>query len=149
MNIPIVVTEQYPKAFGRTVEELKVPETKDNIAVFAKTKFSMCTDEVKEHLEKISGIEQVILCGIETHVCVQQTTLDLLQQGIGVHLIADGVSSGSNKSDRVIAIEALRQSGAFVTSCESVVFELLRDSKNEHFKEVSAILKEPRVDVGL
>lgn len=113
----------------------------------------MLTDNVIEHgspfLPKENPSDHsIVLCGIETHVCVQQTTFDLLERGYNVHILADGVSS-CNKSDRIIAIDALRQAGAFITSTESVLFELMRDSKHPKFKELSSVIKEERVETGL
>ena len=141
MDIPIVATEQYPKAFGNTVSELKLPQTEGKIQTFTKTKFSMLTPEVDTFLTSLNR-KSAILCGIETHACVQQTALDLVEKGFEVHVIADGVSSG-NESDKDIALDTMRP---FVNllSCEATIFELLRDAKHPNFKEISALLKEPR-----
>jgi len=136
MEAPVVVTEQYPKFFQNTVAELDVSKAK----VFAKTKFSMCTDEVAGYLHRLDRTT-VVLFGIETHVCVQQTTLDLLAMGYTVHIVADGVSS-QRAGDRATALQRLQQAGAVVTSTESVLFELLRSKDSPHFKQVSALAKE-------
>ena len=90
----------------------------------------------------------VVLFGIEAHVCVQQTALDLLRLGYDVHVVADGTSS-QNDSDRTFAFERLRQCGAFITTYESVLFQLLGDAKHPNFKAVQPIFKTPRVDNGL
>lgn len=90
----------------------------------------------------------VVLFGIEAHVCVQQTALDLLRMGYDVHVVADGTSS-QNESDRAFAFERLRQCGAFITTYESVLFQLLGDAKHPHFKLVQPIFKTPRVANGL
>jgi len=160
LEIPVVITEHYPKAFGRTVSEFNFPNEyqsspnlKDGYAItpqqmlFEKTKFSMLTDSVKNHIQQNQQLKSVILCGIEAHVCIQQTALDLLDIGIDVHILADGVSS-INASDRNIAFDRLRHAGAFITTSESSVFELLHDATNPKFKQVSALLREPREDVG-
>mmetsp|Transcript_82458 Transcript_82458/g.238156 ORF Transcript_82458/g.238156 Transcript_82458/m.238156 type:complete len:203 (-) Transcript_82458:80-688(-) len=144
--IPVIVTEQYPKFFQSTVPELDVSKAQ----VFAKTKFSMCTDEVMDCLTssaESAGRRSVVLFGIETHVCVQQTALDLLEKGYNVHVVADGVSS-QRAPDRAIALERLRHAGVAVTSAESVLFELLRTKDAAEFKDVSKIAKELAEAVG-
>lgn len=82
----------------------------------------------------------VVLFGIETHVCVQQTALDLLDGGYDVHVVTDGCSSRA-PADRAAALDRMKQSGAFLTTHESVIFELLQDSKHPNFKEVSALIR--------
>ena len=89
-----------------------------------------------------------MLFGIETQVCVQQTALDLLGNGFDVHVIADGVSSRT-QVDRLFALERMRQSGVFISTSESVLFELLGDSKHPRFKEVQALIKTSAPDSGL
>ncbi len=89
LGVPRLVTEQYPKALGKTVPELGI----DAAEVVAKMKFSMITPDVASILSAKPQINHVILCGIEAHVCVQQTTLDLLAMGYNVHLICDAISS--------------------------------------------------------
>merc|ERR1719408_853346 len=83
-EIPLVVTEQYPKALLHTVEELDISKAK----VFEKTRFSMCTEEVLAHLGSLSSRKSAVIFGVETHVCVQQTVLDLLENGYTVHVVA-------------------------------------------------------------
>ena len=139
LKVPVVVTEQYPKAFGHTVPELgKV--LPDNTKIFEKKLFSMVTPETAEELKTL-GVESAILVGIETHVCVLQTTLDLLEMGIDVHIISDGVSS-QRLGERQMALERLRQSGAFITSCESMLFQLMQSAGHEHFRAISGMVKE-------
>lgn len=161
-GIPIVVTEQYPAKLGRTVKELSsiwedgdpsatsttsarssaltADSTTDSVRVFEKTLFSMCTNECKAHLREL-GCESAIICGLETHICVQQTALDLLEMGIDVHLPADCISS-TRSFDRSVALSRLSSSGAFLTSAESLVFQVLRDSKHPKFRECSHMVKE-------
>merc|ERR1719277_405684 len=135
-DIPMLVSEQYPKALLHTVAELDVSKAK----VFEKTRFSMCTNEFLAHLEGLKR-KAIVVFGVEAHVCVQQTCLDLLARGYQVHVLADGVSS-QRRFDREIAIERLRQSGAFITTCESVLFELLRSKDAAEFKQISSLAKQ-------
>lgn len=136
MNIPVIVTEQYPKFFQNTVAELDVSRAK----VFAKTKFSMCTDEVMAHVHTL-GRKSAVLFGLETHVCVQQTALDLLARGFIVYVVADGVSS-QRAPDRAVALQRMQQAGAYVTTAESLLFELLRSKEAPDFKVVSKLAKD-------
>eukprot|EP00933_Yihiella_yeosuensis_P016162 TRINITY_DN13909_c3_g1_i1.p1 TRINITY_DN13909_c3_g1~~TRINITY_DN13909_c3_g1_i1.p1 ORF type:complete len:198 (-),score=37.27 TRINITY_DN13909_c3_g1_i1:108-701(-) len=134
-DIPLLVTEQYPERLGHTVPELDVSKAK----VFAKTKFSMCTNEFISELEGTKR-KAVVLFGIETHVCMQQTALDLLHAGYQVHVVADCASS-QRQLDKDIALERLRHAGCFITTAESVLFELLRSKDAPEFKAVSGVAK--------
>ena len=146
LSIPIVITEQYPKAFGTTIPEIILHE---DTKVFAKRKFSMMTDEVSTHLHSLTNKSQIILCGVEAHVCVQQTVLDLLSMNIDessghgpyeVFLISDAISS-QRSHDRSVALERMKNAGAIITTTESMIFELLGDSEHEHFKTISTLNK--------
>ena len=103
----------------------------------------MLTPEVSSHLASISPAPPTsyVLFGIEAHVCVQQTCLDLLSAGHDVHVVVDGVSSIS-PLDRECALERMRQSGAFLTTAQSVAFMLMKDAGHPNFKEVSKMLIE-------
>ena len=140
LGMPVVVTEQYPKAFKKTVPEIASLLDPAGGNVFEKTLFSMCTDEVKAHLKKL-GCTSAILCGLETHVCVLQTTLDLLELGIDVHVCADAVSS-QRDFDRTVALARLASSGAVVSTSESLVFQLLGNSRHPNFKAIAPFVKE-------
>ncbi|KAI9483869.1 MAG: Isochorismatase-like protein [Benjaminiella poitrasii] len=137
LDIPVVVTEQYPKAFGKTVSELDISEA---AVCVEKTKFSMYLPEVLEVLKK-NNTKSVLLLGIESHVCVLQTALELLDNDYDVHVIVDGVSS-QNHSEIEIAVARMRSAGAVITTSESVLFQLVQDAKHEKFKGISAIVKE-------
>jgi isochorismate hydrolase len=86
-----------------------------------------------------------ILVGIETHICITQTTLDLLQAGHRVYIVADGVSS-VNPEERPVALKRLRDAGATVTTSESLIFEMLRDAKSAGFKTINGLIKEYKED---
>uniref|UniRef100_A0A6A7FRY3 Isochorismatase domain-containing protein 2-like n=2 Tax=Hirondellea gigas TaxID=1518452 RepID=A0A6A7FRY3_9CRUS len=146
LGMPVVCTEQYPKGLGHIVPELELE--KYGIKPVAKTQFSMCVPEVVAALKK-QGATNVVLCGIEGHVCVQQTTLQLLEDsGVSVHLVADAVSSRS-MTDRLLALQRMRDSGAFVTTTEAVVLGLAGGSSNPNFKDLQKIIMEPSADTGL
>jgi nicotinamidase-related amidase len=148
LHIPLIATEQYVKAFGHTVADIALNRVK-NYHLLEKKKFSMMTDDLDKLLlenEMLSKRKCVILYGIETHVCVQQTALDLLERDYEVHVLADGVSS-QRATDREIALDRLRQSGVFVTTCESAMFMLTVHADQPYFKELSSLFnnsKNPR-----
>uniref|UniRef100_A0A7S0V9V2 Isochorismatase-like domain-containing protein n=1 Tax=Polytomella parva TaxID=51329 RepID=A0A7S0V9V2_9CHLO len=139
LDVPVLVTEHYPKALGNTVAELK-EVMKPDVAVFNKLLFSMYTPEVQNWLKERPNIKQIILVGIETHVCVLQTTLDLLSDGYEVHLIVDGVSS-IKPFDRAAGLGRLGQVGTMLVSSEAVIFQLTKTAQNPRFKEISALVK--------
>ena len=107
LGMKAVITEQYPERFGATVNEVRdiALSTTPPSPIYSKTKFSMVTPEVKKELDDFN-IRSVILCGIETHVCVQQTTMDLSDIGIEVHILVDGVSS-MRELDRSVALQRM------------------------------------------
>lgn len=147
IGLPVLVTEQYPAKLGSTVTELKevLPPA---APVISKTLFSMITPEVETFLAQHSAIKQVLVCGIETHVCVLQTSLDLLERGYEVHILTDGVSS-QRLTDREAGLTRMSQSGAFLVSSEMCLFQLMKDAKADGFKDISALVREPRPDMLL
>ncbi|GKY93501.1 hypothetical protein MPSEU_000317500 [Mayamaea pseudoterrestris] len=138
LDIPIVITQQYTKVFGETLPDCFAnPDDLKSTPMFEKKKFSMLTDEVQAHLQNLDR-QSYIIVGIEAHVCVQQTCLDLLEQGKHVHLILDAVSS-QQAYDRLMALERMKQSGAFVTTAQSAAFMLMGSADHERFKAVSKL----------
>lgn len=137
LEVPTLVTEQYPAGLGRTCATLL--DVLTGIPVVGKTLFSACVPEVLDRL-KTWARPNVIVIGIEAHVCVQQTVLDLLRQGYTVHLCADAIGS-RRPSDRDLAIERMRQAGAVVTSAESTIFELIGQAGSDAFKKILKIVK--------
>ncbi len=139
LGVPVVVTEQYPKGLGPTVEEISMvldPET----SIVEKTSFGSCGEPAfAEQLEKL-GSKQAIVCGLETHICVNQTVHGLLELGYDVHLLIDCVASRFGK-DREAGIAKMAASGAKVSSVEMALFELLKDASHEKFKEIQALIK--------
>jgi len=144
LQMPVVVTEQYPKALGNTVEELKgiLPE---GTLVQDKFDFTMMVDPVKQRLKELTAVRKVLLLGIEAHVCVFQTVVDLLEDGYEVHLVVDAVSS-KRPSDRATAIQRIVQMGGLLVSSEMALFQLCGSAKHPAFKAISALAKEDRPD---
>lgn len=119
---------------------LKFAEIEPNTAkhhIFTKSSFSMVTEQVKQVLQQTQK-KQVILFGIEAHVCVLQTAIDLIDQDFQVHIATDGTSS-QRVFDRSVAFERLKQAGCYLSTCESLLFQLMGDANYEHFKQVSAL----------
>jgi len=138
LRTPIVVTEQYPKGLGRTLPELRV--LLDEAPPIEKTAFSACgaggfTERLATH-----AAEPVILTGVEAHVCVLLTALDLLSMGYRVSIIADAVCS-RRAATMDVGLAQARQAGAVITSTETVVFQLLGGSDTEAFREISKLLR--------
>lgn len=139
LNLPVLFTQQYTKGLGETIREMK--EAAGEGAVYLdKLTFSAWNDEnfVAEFKKRQRNIAVVV--GIEAHVCEQQTVLDLLEEGYGVYVAADCISS-RNPYDRDISIARMRDAGAVITTYESILFELLGWSKAEEFKQISALVK--------
>jgi nicotinamidase-related amidase len=138
IGVPIIVTQQYTKGLGPTIAP--IAEALGAFDPIEKISFSCCGNDAVEAVVLGSARHNVILFGIETHVCVLQTALDLISQGQRAYVVEDCVSSRS-PNDKRIAIERMRQSGAIITTSESILFELLRVAGTEEFKAVSALVK--------
>jgi len=139
LDIPILVTEQYSKAIGPTIESI-VDLLGDECKPIEKMAFS-CMDEpiFVSALEKTNK-KNIIICGIESHVCVLQTAIDLLDKGYKPIIIEDCVSS-RNPNDKKHAIRRMARSGAIISTYESILFELQRFSGTDRFKLISKIIK--------
>ena len=138
LDVPVLVTQQYTKGLGPTVTVIS--EALGEFSPIEKTDFSAAGElDFLEILNEI-GRTSIILCGIETHVCVAQTALTLLELGYDVFLVEDAVSSRS-KTDKKTAINRMIQAGARPVTVVAVLFELLVTAKAEEFKEISRIVK--------
>ena len=137
-NLPFIVNEQYKKGIGETIPALK--ELVESDPHFEKTTFSCCKNEPTMEAIQATGKKVVIVAGIETHVCVMQTCLDLLEAGLQPVLVTDCVSSRA-EYNTVMAIERMVQAGVIPTTYESILFELTLNAKNPVFKEISALVK--------
>ena len=138
LNLPMMVTEQTPKKLGPTIPQLS--NELDGIKPVAKETFSCFANlSFHDHLESLTR-RHVVLTGIECHICVYQTALDLIKNGYTVHLVADAVSSRTPEN-REIGIQAIKSAGAKITSTEMVLFELLRTAADPKAKDIFKIVK--------
>lgn len=138
LDIPLLVTQQYSKGLGETIAP--VAAALGAHAALEKMTFSCCGDaSFMEALQSL-GRSKVILCGIEAHVCVQQTALDLLEQGFTPVIVEDCVSS-RKANDKHIAVARMRQAGAIVTTLEAVLLELCMAAGTDTFKSISRLIK--------
>lgn len=138
LELPVFLTEQYPKGLGRTVPEVKAAVGEAEIP--EKTAFSSFGCAGFPEKLSASGARVVLLCGIEAHVCVSQTAHDLLAAGYQVQVAVDAVQS-RRASDREVAFRKMERAGAVLTTSELAAFELLVDAKHPKFKEVQALFK--------
>ncbi|XP_057369256.1 zinc finger protein 836-like isoform X2 [Daphnia carinata] len=147
LGIPLIVTEQYPQGLGSTVSEINVQHA---LGIVPKTKFSMVIPEVENIIKMSCGgqLKCAILFGVEAHVCVEQTAMDLISSGIKVHIVADATTSRSQE-DRLLALERLKQIGCFVSTSESIIYKLIGDKNHPKFNEIRPLIKDTTVETGL
>ncbi len=139
LGVPVLGTEQVPEKLGGTVREIDALLDEK----LAKTTFDALKEErIKERILS-SGRRKLLLTGIETHICVLQTTLSALSSGMEVHLVSDATGS-TFQEDKQVTLMRLSRDGAHVTTSESVVYELLGSSKHPKFREVVSLVKEYR-----
>lgn len=137
-DVPTVVTQQYTKGIGETIPS--IAEALGDFKHVEKTTFScMANDEFAAKMKEFDR-KNVVVCGIEAHICVQQTVLELMEAGYNVYLVTDCVASRSEE-DKLWSITRMGEAGAVITTYEAVLYEILRDSKADGFKAVSAIVK--------
>ena len=137
LGLPVLATEQYPKGLGPLV-----PEIRDVLPSppLEKVHFSCGADPAFAAALERTGRRQVIVCGMETHVCVFQTVRDLVAMGYEVHVCADAVSSRTEEHRRV-GLELCRQAGAVVSLAETAIFDLLHRAATDEFRKVSPLVK--------
>lgn len=138
LELPILWTEQIPEKMGSTSEPFKA--LLDGVSRIEKSTFSCCAEPRFLEAFQSSGKRQAILVGIESHICVYQTAIDLLEDGIEVFVVADAVSSRApeNKS---FSLQALRDAGARIIPTETALFALLRDAADPRFKKLLGLIK--------
>ena len=135
LGVPIAISEQYPKGLGKTVPEVasQLPEGVEPVE-------KVCFSAAEADGFDLNGRDQALVCGIETHVCVNQTVLDLLDRGTEVEVAADAVGSRTAEN-KDLGLHKMEQAGAVLTSVETALFELLGRSDHEAFKTVQALVK--------
>jgi isochorismate hydrolase len=138
MTIPILMTEQYPEGLGHTVPEIKMKM--GSILPIEKVSFSCCGVVVFNNQLNQLGRKQIILTGIETHVCVLQTAIDLIQEGYEVHVVADAICS-RKRLDWEIGLRWMEKKGAMISTTEIIAFQLLKEAGTEEFRGLSKLLK--------
>jgi nicotinamidase-related amidase len=138
LSVPIIITQQYSRGLGATVPG--IAELFQEFSFIEKNSFSCFDEPLFSEKLSITGKRNIILCGIEAHVCVLQSCLDLIETGFMPVIVEDCVSS-RKPGDKKTAVERMRQEGARITTFESLLFELTRHSRNEVFKNISAIVK--------
>lgn len=138
LEIPILWCQQAPEALGPTVPE--IAELLTGIEPIDKASFSCCGEEKFSAELNSLAKEQVLLCGIETHVCIYQTAMDLMEGGLEVTIVADAVSSRTGQN-RQIALARLAAEGAQVRSTEMTLFELLKTAKHPQFRQIAKLVK--------
>ena len=139
LQLPIQVTEQYPKGLGHTIDEVRI-WLEEDFQPIEKLSFSACGVQEFDTRLRERHIEQIAICGIEAHICVSQTAHDLLDRGYQVHVIADAIGSRF-PDNRQLAIEKLIDSGAKVSSVEMALFELCGTAGTPEFKEIQSLVK--------
>ena len=139
LRIPVNYSEQYPEGLGHTVPELADELNVPNLA-FTKTCFACTEEDGFNEIISRHKRQQIILTGIESHICVLQTAIQLQRQGYAVYVIEDAVCS-RKKIHHDNAIARLRQNGIVVSNVESVLFEWLRNAKHPSFKKLSSLIK--------
>lgn len=138
MSIPIVWVEQYPEGLGKTIPEIS--ELLKNRNPFPKYTFSALGNEkIENEIVKLNK-KQWLVCGIETHICVYQTAMDLLAKNYEVEIVADAVSSRTKES-KELALSKLQKKGIGLTNIEMCVYELIKNSKNDIFKKILPFFK--------
>lgn len=138
LNVPLLLTEQYPRGLGPTLKAIS--DSMGTVTPIEKTAFSCCDEP--EYMKALgdSGRTTLIIFGIEAHVCAMQTVVDLIESGYSAVVVEDCVSS-RNREDLRVAIHRMRSEGAVISTCESILFELARVSGNEEFKAISRLVK--------
>ncbi|MEP6923237.1 MAG: hydrolase [Pyrinomonadaceae bacterium] len=139
LSVPIMVTEQYPKGLGHTATEISAVLPTD-IDLVEKTAFSSCGSQSFAEKLKMLNRRQIIVAGIEAHICVNQTVHDLLAQEYQVHVLVDCIASRAEQNKQ-IALAKMQQSGAIYASVEMTLFEIMRDARHGEFKTIQKLIK--------
>jgi nicotinamidase-related amidase len=138
LEVPVIVTEQYPKGLGPTIPEIK--ELLPGVKPVEKTCFSCCDEPAFGEALGVLKRKQVLIAGIEAHICVYQTAMALARAGYEVQVVGDGVAS-RDPENRLAALFKMGAAGVSPTTTEMALFELLKAAKGDKFKAISAIVK--------
>lgn len=139
LEIPTIVTQQYSKGLGETIDAVK-QNLAANTKIIEKTSFSAVkADEFLDILKSFNK-KQIVICGIETHVCVHQSVADLIEAGFEVYVAKDACAS-RNKYEFKQGIDLMQSNGAKISCLEIILFEWLKDAKNPKFKEIQGLIK--------
>jgi nicotinamidase-related amidase len=139
LSVPVIVTEQYPLKLGHTASEIKTVLPADQEFI-EKTAFSSCGALPFAAALERTRARQLLVCGIEAHICINQTTHDLLARGLQPHLLVDCITA-RHPQNKEIALAKMQAAGALLSSTELALFELLRDAKHEQFKAIQKLIK--------
>ena len=140
LNLPIIVTEQYPIGLGKTVEPIKTILNEENSKIFEKTSFDALNEpEIYNHIQEL-GKKQVILSGIETHICVHQTAYSFIKAGYEVFVISDACGSRSENEYRA-GMSRMKDNGVQILTTEIAIYEILKGAHHEQFKEIQKLIK--------
>lgn len=139
LDVPVLVTEQHPKGLGRTAAEISAV-LPGAVQPIEKTSFSSIG--AREFMTKLeeTGKRQILVCGIEAHICVNQTTHDLIALGLQVHLLTDCITA-RQESNKTVAFTKMQASGALPSTTEMALFELMRDAEHRQFKTIQKLIK--------
>lgn len=136
LGLPFIVTEQYPKGLGKTCPEIILPPNSQPIE-----KMCFSCMQSQDFLNQLKpNYKNLILCGVETHICVLKTALDAINADFKVHIVADAASSRS-EHNKQLALERIKQVGGFITSTEMILFMLINEAGNDTFKAISKLIK--------
>lgn len=138
LGVPIIWVEQYPEGLGPTIKEVAqyLPEIKP----IRKTTFSACKNETFARAVQAAGRRQILVAGIETHICVYQTSVELKEWGYEVQVVADAVSSRT-LTNKEIGLEKMKSAGISLTSVETALFELMEIAEGDDFKQILNLIK--------
>ncbi len=137
-NLPVISTEQYPRMMGTTL-----PEVKDALRTYEpveKMDFDCCAVENFNNRLKSAGLKNIILTGVETHICILQTAVTLVERGYNVHVPRDAVDSRTEEN-WYVGLELMKEQGAVITSTETIIFQLLERAGTGEFKEMLKIIR--------
>lgn len=146
LDVNLIVSEQYPDKLGHTASDLNISHA---IAVFPKLDFSIMNEpKLKESILKLDCVKSVVLFGLETHACIEQSATDFLDIGYDVHIVADCTTSRT-ATDRSLAFHRLRQMGCFITTSETVIFKLMRGKNHPQFSKIQPLLRNASIESGI